>query len=327
MSPLRLLFTASLALVLAGSVYAKDPQPKRPEPTPQQRTEIRQLMRRAVAGRHEARRSEAATKLGRMGPVAEMAVPALVQALSDRDTSVGCAAANALGRIGVHSKAAVKGLVKTLSRGRDPLLRSAAAEGLGMIGALARKPAARPLLSSLKHEDSDLRREATRALGLLGEGEEKLAKQAVKAIKPLLSDSEKRVRRVAGLSLVRLGDTSPKLVDLLKATVTKSGRATVEERRDASAALGRLGAAARSAVPTLIAAVREEPRINKAIPYAEQRQAQHDELRRAAVVALGEIGDPRARAALERAKQSSALAEAAEAALAKLPPEGESEGE
>ncbi|HBP18049.1 MAG TPA: hypothetical protein DEA08_09690 [Planctomycetes bacterium] len=325
MSLPRLVTLLAAALLLSGPASAKDKGPKKPEPTPEQRTEIRQLMRRAVGGRHEARRSEAATKLGRMGPVAEMAVPSLVQALKDRDVSVGCAAANALGRVGVYSKAAVKGLTATLSKGRDPLLRASAAEGLGMIGALARKPAARPLLSALTHKDQDLRREAAKALGLVSEGDEKLTKQAIKAIQPLLSDDEKRVRRAAALSLVRLGDTSPKLVDLLKATVTKSGRAIVEERRDASAALGKLGAAARSAVPTLIAAVREEAQINKAIPYAEQRRAQHDEFRRAAVVALGEIGDPRARAALERAKQTSALAEAAEAALAKLPPEGEGE--
>ena len=70
---------------------AKDKGPKKPEPTPEQRTEIRQLMRRAVGGRHEARRSEAATKLGRMGPVAEMAVPSLVQALKEgtEDVYVG----------------------------------------------------------------------------------------------------------------------------------------------------------------------------------------------------------------------------------------------
>ena len=328
MSLLRLLraLSLALALTLGGPLLAKDKPPKKPQPTPQQRNEIRQLMRRAVSGRHEARRSEAATKLGRMGPVAEMAVPALVQALKDRDVSVGCAAANALGRVGVYSKAAIKGLASTLAKAREPLLRSAAAEGLGMIGPAALKPAGRALLGALQHEDQDLRREAAKAIGPVGEQDEAFTKRAVKALQPLLSDSEQRVRRAAALSLVRLGDASPKLVSLLKATVTQSGRAIVEERRDACLALGKLGAAARAAVPTLIAALREEPRINKAIPYAEQRRAQHDELRRAAATALGQIGDPRARPALERAKENATLAEAAGAALAKLPPPGESKG-
>ncbi|MBL4846064.1 MAG: hypothetical protein JKY65_11100 [Planctomycetes bacterium] len=56
----------------------------------------------------------------------------------------------------------------------------------------------------------------------------------------------------------------------------------------------------------------------KALPYAAQRREQHESLRRAAIHALGEIGDEEVRPTLERAAEVSSLAEAATAALAKL---------
>ena len=284
-----------------------------PRPTEDELKEIRQLMRRVVRGPHPALRSEAANALGNYGRKAEVAIPALVTALKDRDVSVSSTAAVALGKVGVESRDAVKGLVDALER--DPMLAASAAEALGRIGPNA-ATALRPLLKALEHDDADLRREATLALGRLGPEAEK---QAVAPIRLLLDDAEPRVKLAAALSLTRLnveGD-EPVIATLARA-VSKDGRMVIEMRQAACEALGEHGPRAASAVSALVACLRERHVHNPAIPYADQRLAQHNDLRRAAATALGAIGSAEALPALRDAGATPELQEAAEAAIARI---------
>lgn len=304
-----LLVLTALTLLPAGARA----QAERPQPTDEERQEIRELAGRVTGGRHPSLRSGAAGSLAAFGPKAELAVPALVTALSDRDSSVSSAAAIALGKVGLHSKEAVAGLTRALTRGREPAVKTAAAEGLGLIGPNAAS-ATPQLVDALGSEDGDLRREAASALGYLGAK----AKPAVPRLLPLLQDGEARVRLCAAISATRLEDRSPELVGVLAAGVPKASGTPIELRQRVCDALGLLGPGAASAVPVLIEALGERHVVNPAIPYATERQAAHDAMRRAAATALGEIGDPAAVEPLERAAEVSALEEAARAALAKL---------
>src|SRR5262249_25579170 len=75
-------------------------------------------------------RVQAADALGEIGPGAAAAVPALVEALADRDVGVQLAVINALGRIG---KAAVPRLTEALGSAQETV-RENAADALSRIG-------------------------------------------------------------------------------------------------------------------------------------------------------------------------------------------------
>ena len=75
-------------------------------------------------------RRSAARKLGRFGPAAEAAVPALVAALGDESRWVSVQAAEALGKIGPAATAAVPALEKAL---KDPAMTYVAEKALARI--------------------------------------------------------------------------------------------------------------------------------------------------------------------------------------------------
>lgn len=319
---LAALACAGLLLLPLGPVAAKDKPAKgkaketedKPKPTADELKEIRALAARVGRGRHPALKGKAITELGRYGPKAEAAVPALAAAMKDRDVSVASSAAAALGKVGRYSKEAVKALTEAVSKGRDVHIRTAAAEGLGRIGPLA-LPAASTLVAALTDEEPDLRREAALALGHLGPEAEKLA------VTPLEGrlDDEPRIRIAAAISLARLGrGGEARVVEVLRAAVPEGSRLPIEVRHEACEALSLVGPAARAALTALIGVVREQARIHPALPYQEQRLEQHHALRRAAVKALGALGDPEALPALRDAEEEPALTEAARAAIAQL---------
>jgi HEAT repeat protein len=308
---LVLLVTALAPPALGRDKPGKDDDA--PRPTEDELKEIRQLMRRVVRGPHPSLRSEAATALGNYGRKAEVAIPALVTALKDRDVSVSSTAAVALGKVGGESRDAVRALVEALER--DPSLAMSAAEALGRIGVKA-APALPALLKALGHEEADLRREAALALGHLGPEAEK---QAPTPLRARLDDAEPRVRLAAALSLTRLNvGADDRVLTVLTQAVPKGGRMVIELRQAACEALTVHGPRATGAVSALLECLRERPDVNPAIPYADQRLEQHNALRRAAATALGAIGDAQALPGLRDAASNPALQEAAEAAIARL---------
>jgi HEAT repeat protein len=110
-------------------------------------------------------RARAAQALGRLGPEARAAAPALGEALDDADSSVRHSAAFALGRLGRGAEAAVPALVATLRKKEDGLLRARAAAALEAFGPAA-AAAVGPLVEALKDpENKALRARAAAALG------------------------------------------------------------------------------------------------------------------------------------------------------------------
>ncbi len=108
-------------------------------------------------------RREAATVLGKFGPTARSAVPALAALLKEDEARVRTAATVALGQIGTSAGAAVPALIGVL-KGPHLILSRLAAQALARIG-MAAVPA---LIEALATADAYGRREAAWALGEVG---------------------------------------------------------------------------------------------------------------------------------------------------------------
>jgi lysophospholipase L1-like esterase len=138
----------------------------------------------------------AAWTLGNLGAAAELAVPALAEALSRDDTNAVVAAA--LARIGPAAAGAVGVLLEAL-QGADPDRRWRAARTLGRIGPAA-APAVPLLTAALADPNGAVRRHAARALGRIGPA----ARPAAPALQRATGDRDREVRREARQALERL---------------------------------------------------------------------------------------------------------------------------
>ena len=107
-------------------------------------------------------RLNAAMGLGRSGPEAHSAVPALIEALHDFDRAVRVEAAWALGQIGPAASPAVPRLIDAVWLGAIQL-RHRAVDALGRIGSEARS-AVHPLVCLLRVSDRATRQVVTNAL-------------------------------------------------------------------------------------------------------------------------------------------------------------------
>jgi len=187
-----------------------------------------------------------------------LAVPALIQALGDRDEDVRCAAAEALAKIGTP---AVPALIQALGDS-DNSVRRAACEALGAIG----DPQAVPhLIQALGDSDRNVRRAACEALGTIGDP------QAVPHLIQALGDNYNDVRGAAAGALGAIGDPQavPHLIQAL-------GDRAWWVRKAAAKALGAIGDP--QAVPALIGSLRKDWYTVRCV----------------ACWALGELGDPQA---------------------------------
>lgn len=156
-------------------------------------------------------RLHAANILGVMGPLAQAAVPALIEALKDDDIHVRRTVVAALNEIGPAARTSVPALAASL-RDRSAIVRRRAATALGELG-----PAARGALPGLTEALRDaalmVRRSAAFALGQM----EAKAVDAVPALVELLGEAETGTRMLASTVLVRIGpDATTALIPLLK---------------------------------------------------------------------------------------------------------------
>jgi HEAT repeat protein len=149
--------------------------------------------------------------LGKMGPAAVEAHPALVAQLSNADTKTCCAAARALGALG--DERAVAPLLACLfidRRGcthpqwfepkkhkwawrRAVALQRAAAAGLGALG----KAALAPVMQAVHRDDPLVRRGGAMALGYIGGG------QALRVLDGMAADRDPSVREAAAEAIER----------------------------------------------------------------------------------------------------------------------------
>jgi HEAT repeat protein len=178
-------------------------------------------------------RRHAVWALGKLGPQAAPALPDLCRALRDSDPRTASGAAQALGELGPAGASAVPDLAEAM-RGTNVVLCRLAAKALSQIGA----PAFSTLLVHLTHHDPFVKGEAAMAVGWMGPS-------AAPAV----------------TSLVGILCMCPPTTATRPAVEPKSESSSVEEippgpvdtaRIAAATALGRIGPAARDAVPSLV---------------------------------------------------------------------------
>jgi HEAT repeat protein len=259
--------------------------------------------------------------LGRMGPGARAAVPALVEALDTDDRRKAVFVAWALGAIGPHARDAVPALIRALNR-PYPVKNTKwefnpdgfVAWALGRIGPDAKE--AVPLLAAALHgEDVWARRPAAWALAQMGPEAEPAADALIGALKYSSGGAWSAMNNVQFHAAEALAGIGEPVVPKLGAALKARDAAT---RRGAALALGKIGPKAGSAAPDLAALLSDEAglvriealtalsRVDPAAAVKALPPLLNDEnyaVRHAAAAALGTCG-PTARdaiAALERA--------------------------
>jgi HEAT repeat protein len=135
---------------------------------------------------------EVQTDLDRLGT---SAVPPLIKALDDPNSSIRYLAAGQLGRL--RDRRAVKPLIHSLQTDRDRVVRNWVAAALGDIGDPS---AVEALIAILKDDDSGLRFCATEALGKIGD------ERAFRPLLTVLEDKELYPRAYAAEALGRIGE-------------------------------------------------------------------------------------------------------------------------
>lgn len=187
---------------------------------------------------------------------AKKAVPYLIRLLWDVDNRVRANAAEALGRIGPDAKAAIPALTAALAVEESPdNVHSAAAEALGLMGPDARQGVS-VLRKQLRHPSSYVRALAGKSLWILAEHPE-----AVPVLKAELNDyhPEARIAAAEGLWLARqepraiavLVQVLEEHIDVSIPPTHENLAALANHRYMAARALGRIGPAAKEALPVL----------------------------------------------------------------------------
>lgn len=190
------------------------------------------------------------------------ALKPLIAALKDPDPSVQAAAANTLGRMRSAAEA-VKEAVKPLAaalESKDQKVRWAAAGALAAIG----KPAVESLIAALKHDDGTVRMIAAKALT------EAREPRAAKGLTAVLKDANLQTREYAAEGLRHTATTAE-----MKAIIAALGDEAWSVRWRLIAALVRIG---KPAVEPVIAVIKHD----------------NANVRASAVLALRQLGDPRA---------------------------------
>ena len=146
-------------------------------------------------------RQQAASLLGRIGPLAKPALGRLIQTLDDKEVVVRSAAAEAIGRIGPDAREAAASLIPLL-KDKEFTIRLAAVFSLGRIGWDSELQLNAMVKTLLEDDAVEIRKEAARSLGLL----ETAAKPAIPALlKALRSDSSADVRQQAAQAVGKMG--------------------------------------------------------------------------------------------------------------------------
>ncbi|MCE9554471.1 MAG: HEAT repeat domain-containing protein [Planctomycetes bacterium] len=176
-------------------------------------------------------------------------VEALISALKDSDDQVRKTAIVSLGKAGDQAKPAVGALVTTLND-EDADIRGATALALARIGDTS-EPVVSGLIARLKDSDRDVRSAAALSLSRLGPG----AKAAVRPLAELADENDKHLQIYAQCALAVLNDDPQPHIGAVAQCLSDP---KVEVRGDAAFALGELGSRAKSAVPLLTRALKDE---------------------------------------------------------------------
>ncbi len=282
-------------------------------------------------------RRRSVSALGKLGPNAETAIPALIEALSDTDAEVRHLAGDALVSIGTTAIPALAKMLKAANtqtrlesafvlgtfrhraqvavpellpalKDDSAAVRRQAAITLGLIGP-GGKAAVPALISALNDEDIEVCRCAARSLGLIGPGARAAVPELIRAMK----SKDAQLGSWAAGALGMIGPTDKAVIPAL--TNALKDKQYVAVRDWAAWALGRIGPEAKAAIPELI----------EALELKDVKEASISiEIRRSSVWALGQMG-PEGKAAvpvlieiLKDKQMDPTIREAAAEALGKV---------
>jgi HEAT repeat protein len=220
--------------------------------------------------KHWSVRRDAAEVLGRIGPPARAAIPALTKALRDVDKASGIgnkdvrlSAAEALWRVGRRVEPVLPGLVRVLNKNAYPDVRVKAAAIVGRIGPEARE-AVPALIKCLKDtrlysegygydfkKYQKMRAAPLLALAQIGPG----AKAAIPAIKEALADKNPGTRVQAARAFWKVGGEAKFAVPVLTAELKDN---SILVRRWAAEGLAEMGVQAKRSILALIKALKDE---------------------------------------------------------------------
>jgi serine/threonine-protein kinase len=224
----------SSALATAPRTLAPAPQTPPPTPAAPPPPAIPEAVQEQMAELKEGRGDErwkAAETLGKIGGEARAAVPALIEALSERNATLRWRSAEALGRIG--DARAVAPLVAALSD-RDGLVKTEAAKALGRLGPAARE-AVPVLAQGLRDPDAFYRREAAKALARA------VGPQSAEVVPPLidaLRDKDKFVRAESARALGKIGAAARAAVPALRNLTRENDVVVVGAAEEALRSIG-----------------------------------------------------------------------------------------
>ena len=191
-----------------------------------------------------------ADSLGRIGPRAQTAVPALLRLLNLPDGALRVKVAFALWQISQH-EAALPALVRSLGDKKNSI-RWNAAEALAKIGPPA-KSSTDALTKNLEKGDRVERRFAATALGRIGPA----ARDATGSLALALRDPDPGVRIGAAVALCQIANHAPAVTSLGDALKSKDEL----ERQLAATAFSEIGLAAKRALPALVEALTDRDEI------------------------------------------------------------------
>jgi HEAT repeat protein len=185
-----------------------------------------------------------AMALGTFGDKAEDAVPALLAALEDQDEDVRYRAAEALGKIHPEPDMVLPSLARVM-RNDTPQVRSAAAIAISRYGSDAEIILSELIETAKRDRDPLTKQTAIELLGSIGPN----AKDATGAlVKFARNHSWQGVREAAAIAVCKIAPDSSEARDMVPLLIEylRIGNAC-----DAAKALGRFGAVAGKAIPTL----------------------------------------------------------------------------
>lgn len=203
-------------------------------------------------------------RIGRMGPDAQAATPALTHLLRHKDGFVRTHSALALARMQVAAPEAVQTVVEGL-KSPDPGLRSFAAAVLAEMGPQAGE-ALTTLAESLNDRDGYVRLHAAEVLIRY----DRWSYQALDALLGGLKDKDENIRWLATYSLAELAPESQETIDAL---LTATRDPVMKVKIGAVYALGEIGPFAKSAGDELraLADSTSNQELHSAILYALQQ--------------------------------------------------------
>ena len=205
----------------------------------------------ALDSQDEAKQESAAHELGELGPVAKLAVPALIKAIKTDSVALRSEAIIALGKMGSEAGAAVPELAKVL-RGNSIILKFNALKAMREIGP-ASKPAANQIATLMESNNSYIKVAAAWTLWSVDPADKDKREQVIQVLINSLDTPINEVRSNAAVALSEIG--APAIKPLLAKLKAKyKGNHTVECQQICDV-IAHMGVQGEGAIPTLLKAL------------------------------------------------------------------------